>query len=1596
MKPYSLQKKAFSVFLTAIMLLTLLPCFAAAQAEDEVIITTAEQIISLAYSQNKDDFSKNYRLANDIDMTKSGDERPMKAIGSNSGGFGDFAFTGCFNGDGHKIINLSTTGEALFGYVESEGYIQNLTLENAAVHFSKNESNKYPAALVSLNKGTVQSCMSINSTVLSDYCSPAGGLIGTNFGTVSLCGVFGGSVNFTVSKTGTSHGGFVGNQRGGVIEACFSTAVVNAKKWAGGFAGKIEEGVISDCYALGDVNGSEECGGFAGAFLSDAQVKNCYAANSVTAQNGGLFGGKGFSFATAGTPENCWFNRDILTLENSENFTNDPAWGKTTEQMKSAQFAALLSDKWAYNENINGGYPYLIHAVPPAADDAPETVTAQMMIAAYDKDDYKFYKLSEPFVISVQKNTVTVKDVMEAAEANESFTYAFGKNEQSGQIVTINGITPNAPDGWMFSVNGIVPSVGADAAKIADGDKLMWYVGTPENGYLSPAWDEVGESGDGFTNINTAEELTVLSQSPDMWGGKFQLSENIDMAGIDFSPIGNSENPFTGTFDGNGYEIQNLTVSGDKNSQNIGMFGVIRGAKLKNIILRNVQITGGSIVGGLVGTAKSDASAQRISLISGCRVSGTVTATGNSYAKQTDAGGLAGINDSEENTLSGKVFASAIDNCSADVTVTGDTGAADLSDAGHIGGLVGLNNGTISNSAASGRVTGGNTTGGLVGFSNGSIYASSARGTVSGAYSIGGFVGSAGLYSLIENSYSTGDVTALGEHGANFGGFAGSACGKLKNCISSGTLHTGWSYNGGFAGKFDGTVWSYNDGLRSVSGCYGNTTASDGKTIKPLGNYIGGIHAPTDLAAEAIGVSKETANQKIEALLNSGLAENRLKNEAKKYKTRAVVPATVQKNSDITVLVAKLNANVSADSEISVSYGANDSVIAAGPAGYMLNSRPEKDTEETVTLSFLLNGVNYEQPISVKLYSEAKQVDKNRLLKTIAEGYAKTGADYWEVVTASAYNSLFGGAEISDNVKTSFIAQAVTAIAESDIDTTIAMNILALRSLGFNPEDITNADGTKINALEKLANLPSTGNNGDAYKLLAYHACGYDKKADTDAVIERLLQSQLDNSGWSNNTDDGIDADTTGAVLLGLSAHYNTNAAVKTAADSAVDYLSTLMQTDGNIKSSYKESNYGTNANTSAICAMGLEALGIDINSDIRFVKNSVSLYDGIMSFASGDETGFVYDYESDSVNPLATKQAALAIMAAEKNGNILDFSNMPGTAINLQKAVGGSGSGGHTGGSSGGASKPSDKAETQKIDVFFTLVGDSVHGEGKHINYVEWLSDEKIEVKENASAREVIEQALNSRGYIAKGFENGYISEITTPGGIVLGEYSNGEKSGWMYMVNGEAPSVGINDYKVKSGDKIKVYYLDSWETASFVDVTPGDWFSEAAEYAAQNELIKGNENGEFMPDALLTRAMAVTVLYRFSGEQTEVTDTIFSDVSKSDWFAPAVVWAAKNGITDGLGDGSFAPNDSITREQLALMLYRFVKHSETIETPDTGLSAFTDENMVSAWAKDAVCWAVQMHIINGMDDRTLAPQATATRAQFAMILMNLSHLTK
>lgn len=173
------------------------------------------------------------------------------------------------------------------------------------------------------------------------------------------------------------------------------------------------------------------------------------------------------------------------------------------------------------------------------------------------------------------------------------------------------------------------------------------------------------------------------------------------------------------------------------------------------------------------------------------------------------------------------------------------------------------------------------------------------------------------------------------------------------------------------------------------------------------------------------------------------------------------------------------------------------------------------------------------------------------------------------------------------------------------------------------------------------------------------------------------------------------------------------------------------------------------------------------------------------------------------------------------------------------------------------------------------------------------------------------------------------------------------------------------------------------------FDDVTEGDWYFDAVRFVYENELMSGVTDNVFGPGLDTSRAMIVTALWRLDGAP-EAELSAFADVPADAYYARAVAWGAANGVVSGYDERTFAPDECITREQLAAFLYRYAAYrGNDTSAKEDALSQFSDAALVSDYARDSVRWAVGTGLLSGMGDGSLAPGSSATRAQAASILM-------
>ena len=805
-----------------------------------VDISSAAQWIALANvedeptgdtgSPNKQqvEWGKNYRLTADIDFSKltAAEQTKTKSIGRIT-----YPFMGEFDGQGHTItgLTLSNNDSGLFWYTGATAYIHDLTIDGANVLFSDNA-----AVLVHNNYGRMEKCAVVNTNITADTGAVLGGMVSRNYGIIRSSYVQGGTLTSN-SLTATGHAGFVGaNEAGGLIEGCWTSMAVNTtSEYAGGFVGLGYGGTIRNCFALGNVSARGYSGGFVGRSVYGGNAyENCYAAGVVTVsgeQGNGFIGGNkpdsAFQYDQSKGVTNCYFNSASASAEAYG------AVGKSLDEMKTDTFLTDISGSdsgvWAREADKNGGLPYLLGvAVPETAVTAQ--ITVKLAIASYDKNSYTFNRMGDVITVTMDSNGNTrLVDLMDEAQRQGLLTYSYATTSTFGRFIhTINGRAVDAPDGWMFTVNDTLSNVSASLATVQNGDQVLWFEGTTENRFQGPSWEELTgtPAAISWVDIETVDDLLALAKATDAetLGKNYRLKADLNLKDTPFNGIGSAGQPFTGMFDGQGHTISHVTVNAPE-GENAGFFNVIKGATIRDLKLVDVEITGKTNVGGLVGNAQvqldsDDLSKNVANLIGGCSVSGTVTGTKN-------VGGLVGLNEGKTDPQTLFSIASAVDKCAASVTVNGKE---------MTGGLVGKNGGTITKSSSGGTVKGDTTTGGLVGDSSGDIYDSHTSCTVAGRSHTGGFVGFSD--GAVQNCYSIGGVSSTDYTG----GFAG-VISRAENVVSAGQVTIAGTptqgYNGGFAGKLYGMVAGLDNQI-TVKNASGNCTQPNGPDLPVVGNAI--------------------------------------------------------------------------------------------------------------------------------------------------------------------------------------------------------------------------------------------------------------------------------------------------------------------------------------------------------------------------------------------------------------------------------------------------------------------------------------------------------------------------------------------------------------------------------------------------------------------------------------------------------------------------------------------------------------------------------------------------------------------------------------
>lgn len=1337
--------------------------------DDDAKNSTGESLQKIAWS-------KNYYLASDIDFSQlsAADQTKTKSIGSKNYPFsGEFSGIDRTTGQQHVIkgLTLSNSDAGLFWYTDAGSYIHDVTIDSANVLFSDNA-----AVLVCNSYGLVDNCAVINTNITADTGAVLGGMISRNYGYIRNSYVEGGSLTSN-STSSVGHAGFVGaNETGGRIENCWTSMTVSTQsEHAGGFVGLGYGGTIRNCFALGDVSARGYSGGFIGRYVYNGNItENCYAAGTVTVTgdegngfNGGNQSWSSFQYEQTQGTKNCYYNS---ATRSSHDYG---AVGKFLSDMKAGGFLTLLDQDggiWAQRADKNNGLPYLKNVKAPETA-RTETITVKLAVASYNKSTYAFEQMGDTLSVTMESTGNTrLVDLMDAAQEQGLLTYSYASTSTFGRFIhTINGRAVDAPDGWMFTVNDVLSNVSASLASVKNGDRVLWFEGTTENLFHGPTWDELGSSQLTWVTISTVTQLEELAKAADAetLSKNYKLANDLDLNGMEFSGIGSSDHPFTGRFDGQGHTISNVKISKDGGT-GAGFFNAIRGAAIKNLYLKDVSVTGGTNVGGLVGDAqvkldKNDPAKSVANLIGSCSVSGTVTG-------RVSVGGLVGLSGGEYDAGTGFSIASAVNNCRADVNVTGTGSGSDTNN--KLGGLVGSNAGAITASSASGTVAGENMVGGLVGNNTGDIYDSHASGAVAGSTNVGGFVGSSS--GIVQRAYSLGSVTGTDRTGS----FAGSIS-NADTAVGAGQVTvTGSSaqgYVGGFAGNLGGTLTGVASKI-TIRNAYGNCTTADPE--KAL-NVVGNTSQFTSVSAqEALAEMRLTdwnsVNQKLRELFGVSLPGI---GEALDLFTDIAIPYGSAKDAAFKLYTGEVTA------QITTTVAENDYIIAANGTVTLKKAHDIKNGASfTVTVTLTEGSCTVSKTVTVTLLKQTEA-----LIDSIAATLTGT-KDGWTAMDMALYQSLGGKThKLTDTARQNVID---LLIAEASTDTATASDRsrieIVLRSLGVDSTRIYPVNSnTPVNNAAKLqaADMSAVMYYTAPYILLA-NTQGNVKLSD--AQIGTLL-STMENSvrdGMLGGTYSGVfytDADSTGAALAALSSYAGSNSRAKA-------LLATL--TSG-LKTHVASAGYYSNVYTDAMVILGLTAAGEDPYT--YKLASGLSVVDDMLCYALSDGTGFFGYGDKNTADSMATDQgfrALIALAQFQKTGNAFNALDFSSTAVKATHAVG-----------TGETEKPKDPEETEeKISVTVTISTPSGT----------WFSG-SVKLNQGSTVYHALSAALQAGNISAAGAANGYVRSMTKDG-VTYGEFTSGKNSGWLYKVNGILPSIPLTQCGIKNGDSILWYYTLDW----------------------------------------------------------------------------------------------------------------------------------------------------------------------------------------
>ena len=784
-------------------------------------ISTAAELAWFRDYVNGGKLSVCAKLTADIDLKDfchaadaSKEELSWEPIGNYSN-----KYTGTFDGNGHIISNLyikvQRRGVGFFGYME-DGTIKNIVFDNAQVENTGNDYH-YPLTgiVVGATFGTLQNLKTLKNCSVKSGAKTLGGIAGTITGSCSNL-----ENNATVSGR-NKVGGIAGSFSGSTLSSCVNNGMVKEDRSGecGGIVGYIAYGTIEDCANYGNVTGTNEIGGIVGYAQDNSTIKSTLSIGDITSEESRAGIIVGYARSINASNMLAYSNNAKLTIngtkQEGDNFKtvgegnlgiasgstlDEIIKGFTQEQLKSGVVAYLLQQnastkaKWGQNLAKDGDiYPVIGSEYQVYADNVTYNCkTKEVVTGSFTNTitspviKYQHGKIDHHAAINATCTEAGTKEYWQCQDCQRKYSDEPLTKELTDVTQPALGHINNA-DGYCSRCQpyGVKPSLESGVYQIEKPCHLVWF-----RNYVNGTIVDEGEKA-GTAHPTASAKLTA---NIDLKGYCYAADKTQSLNELSWVPIGNINNAYKGTFDGNGKTISNLYINASQ--ENMGLFGYILDSTIKNLTLEDANVTNMSnYTGILVGKTFAENTLQNIKISGTCEVNGgdyTGGIAGEHGGKAYNCVNHATVQGTE--TVGGLFGRYYSGNFVTSITACANYGKVTATKT-NVGGLVGLNeNGTIQDCANYGNVTSTvRKVGGLVGdFKMGTIQDCANYGDVKGAYQVGGMVGYA-TDGMIRNVFCYGSIDATQYT------YSGIAIGYLGNLYTSGMVayYSGAKLTGG-------------------------------------------------------------------------------------------------------------------------------------------------------------------------------------------------------------------------------------------------------------------------------------------------------------------------------------------------------------------------------------------------------------------------------------------------------------------------------------------------------------------------------------------------------------------------------------------------------------------------------------------------------------------------------------------------------------------------------------------------------------------------------------------------------------------------------